>query len=39
MTSANEFPVQSPVSGGYAFVERIEFSEIKELQVMKEKLY
>ncbi|ODN06311.1 Mitogen-activated protein kinase kinase kinase 7, partial [Orchesella cincta] len=36
MTSATEFPVQSPVggSGGYNFVERIDFNEIKELQVV-----
>ncbi|CAL8108430.1 unnamed protein product [Orchesella dallaii] len=35
MTSATEFPVQSPISGGsYNFVERIDFNEIKELQVV-----
>lgn len=32
MTSATEFPVQSPVGGG-SFVERIDFREITELQV------
>lgn len=38
MTAVGEFPVQSPVGSGYAFVERIDFLEIKELQVLLKKI-